>query len=78
MGWTLQECMSSFAENPNKKLFSRDISKNMLLQYLLQGNLNHFIEDDTGDCNFTGEEFKKMLEFVNIYSMKERDNFAYN
>ena len=66
MGWTLEEMMAFANEHPQAEIFDRT-SKQTILQYCLTYNMDIFVDWSNGTCNFEGEEFKKLLEFVNHF-----------
>ena len=66
MGWTLEEMMAFADEHPQAEIFNRT-SKQTILQYCLMYNMNIFVDWNNGTCNFEGEEFKRLLEFVNRF-----------
>lgn len=42
-------------------------TKTSMLQLMFSMNENLFVNKETGECNFTGEEFVKILEFANQF-----------
>ena len=66
MGWSLEEMMAFADEHPQATIFNRT-SKQIILQYCLTYNMNIFVDWNNGTCNFDGEEFKRLLEFVNRF-----------
>lgn len=66
MGWTLEEMMAFADEHPQAEIFYRT-SRQTILQYCLTYNMNIFVDWNNGTCNFEGEEFKRLLEFVNRF-----------
>ncbi len=66
MGWTLDEMMAYSAEHPNATLFD-GASKATMMYYMLNNNMDAFVNWETGECKFETDEFKKVLEFVNAF-----------
>lgn len=65
-GWTLDEMMDFAASHPEAELFSSSI-KQYILSDSLQYNQNAFIDYTTGKCHFDTEDFKKVLEYANLF-----------
>ena len=66
MGWSLGEMMAFANEHPQAELFNR-VSKQTIMQNCLTYNMDIFVDWSNGTCNFEGEEFKRLLEFVNRF-----------
>ena len=66
MGWTLGEMIAFADEHPQAEIFDR-ASKQTILRYCLTYNMDIFVDWSNGTCNFDGEEFKQLLEFVNRF-----------
>lgn len=64
-GWTLTEMKEVLSEKGQGALAFDSLEKDMILDNILLGNLNDFIDWETGECSFDSEEFKEILEFCN-------------
>lgn len=64
-GWTLVEVKEILSEKGQDALAFDSSEKDMILDNILLGNLNDFIDWETGECSFDSEEFKEILEFCN-------------
>ena len=85
-GWTLEEMMGFIDSNPDRTVFSADAGQ--LLEYSLVFNQSHFVDWETHTCDFTSDEFIRLLEFCGRFSdrkgtegaevldMMERSNIA--
>nr|WP_305132434.1 extracellular solute-binding protein [uncultured Acetatifactor sp.] len=85
-GWTLEEMMEFIDSNPDSTVFSADAGQ--LLEYSLVFNQSHFVDWEAHTCDFTSDEFIRLLEFCGRFSdrkgtegaevldMMERSNIA--
>ena len=67
MGWTMAEMLQTAKNMPEGSKIMEEMSRSYLLQILLMGSMNDFINWETGECNFTGEDFLGVLELVKDY-----------
>lgn len=67
MGWTMSEMLETARNMPEGSKIMEEMNRSYLLQILLMGSLDDFINWETGKCNFTGEEFLGVLEIVKDY-----------
>lgn len=67
MGWTMAEMLETAKNMPEGSKIMEEMSRTYLLQILLMGSLNDYINWETGECNFTSEEFLGVLELVKDY-----------
>lgn len=65
-GWTLEEMMEYAASYPEADIFSY-ATKESILRDCLQYNQNAFIDYASGNCNFDTVDFKKVLEYANLF-----------
>nr|WP_300563980.1 extracellular solute-binding protein [uncultured Acetatifactor sp.] len=65
-GWTLEEMMGFIDSNPDRTVFSADAGQ--LLEYSLVFNQSHFVDWETHTCDFTSDEFIRLLEFCGRFS----------
>ncbi len=65
-GWTLEEMMGFIDSNPDSTVFSADAGQ--LLEYSLVFNQSHFVDWETHTCDFTSDEFIRLLEFCGRFS----------
>lgn len=66
MGWTLDEMIAFADQHTDKEIFS-DVTKASILSYCFTYNQDSFIDQETGECHFDSEGFKKVLEFSNRF-----------
>lgn len=66
MGWSLADMIACAKEHPNAKLFE-GMDQNGLLGSCLIYNQDSFINWDKKECYFEGDEFKQLLEFVQMF-----------
>lgn len=65
--WTVDEMMALVdSKEKDVEIFSYAI-KNSILQMMCAANQDLFIDEENGTCDFSGEEFKKILEFANRF-----------
>ena len=65
-GWTLEEMMGFIDGNPDSTVFSADARQ--LLEYSLVFNQPHFVDWEAHACDFTSDEFIRLLEFCGRFS----------
>ena len=65
-GWTLEEMMEFIDGNPDSTVFSADAGQ--LLEYSLVFNQSHFVDWEAHTCDFTSDEFIRLLEFCGRFS----------
>lgn len=70
-GWTLEEMISYAAAHPEQQLFN-GVVRNDILYDCLAFNLDAFMEQETGQCRFDSEDFRKLLAFAATFP-KEYD-----
>lgn len=66
MGWTLDEMMTFAKAHPDAELFD-GIEQSTMLYYCMMYNQDAFVDWANGECHFDSEEFKTLLEFVNMF-----------
>lgn len=62
-GWTLSEMLDFVEENNPENVFQYG-SRNSIFYYCIYNNIDEFIDWETGECFFDGEEFIRTLEFA--------------
>ncbi len=62
-GWTLSE-MLDFAESVNPGYLMEYGSQPSIFYYCIYNNIDEFINWETGECSFEGEDFIRTLEFA--------------
>lgn len=62
--WTLEDIMKFASSLPENTELISDSTSSSMLELLCSLNMDQFIDKATGVCDFTGEEFKKILEFA--------------
>nr|WP_300792044.1 extracellular solute-binding protein [uncultured Acetatifactor sp.] len=65
-GWTLEEMMGFIDSTPDSTVFSADAGQ--LLEYSLVFNQSHFVDWEAHTCDFTSDEFIRLLEFCGRFS----------
>lgn len=76
MGWSLEEMMAFAKEHPDAQLFD-GMEQSSILYYCMMYNSDAFIDWAKGECHFDSEDFKTLLEFVNMFP-KEIDWSTYD
>lgn len=66
MGWTLDEMMAFAKEHPDAVLLD-GMEKSTALYFCMAFNQDSFIDWAKGECHFDTDEFKDMLEFINMF-----------
>lgn len=66
MGWSLDEMMEYAKANPDAQLFD-GIEQSSILSYCMMYNQDVFVDWANGECHFDSEDFKTLLEFVNMF-----------
>ncbi len=66
MGWTLDEMMTFAKAHPDAELFD-GIEQSTMLYYCMMYNQDAFVDWANGESHFDSEEFKTLLEFVNMF-----------
>ncbi len=67
--WTLEEMMDFINSHPDKTAFSTDAGQ--LLEYCLTFNQSQFVDQEAHTCDFTSDEFIRLLEFCGHFSGKQ-------
>lgn len=67
MGWSIDEMIAIADELPENAKIMEYATKDIILQIMLLYGSDSFVNWSTGECNFTGEEFIKVLEFANRF-----------
>lgn len=71
MGWTLQEMMDVINSHPEVQyVLDPGATKATMLQTMLALNLNEYVDWDTGECSFDGQDFIDVLNFCNMFPEK--------
>lgn len=70
-GWSLTELMEAAEKMPEGSEIFEYASKEYIIQLALMFNTSVFVDWATGECNFNGEEFVKVLEFANRFPGQE-------
>lgn len=74
MGWTMAEMLETAKNMPEGSKIMEDINRSYLIELLLLGSMDDFIDWESGKCNFTGDDFLGILELVKTYP----DEIDYN
>lgn len=62
-GWTAMDIQKLKEDNPSAKLWE-GAAADTVLQTIINGELKQFMDWETGECDFTREEFIRLLEFA--------------
>ena len=65
--WTVEDVMELLASRENGVTLLPGEDKSGILRIMCTMNQGLFVNKESGECNFTGEEFKKILEFANRF-----------
>lgn len=65
-GWTLSE-MLDFVESSNAENILQYGNRNSIFYFCIYNNIDEFINWETGECSFNGEDFIRVLEFANQF-----------
>ena len=69
MSWTLQDLQDALAKMPEGcAIFGEGDTKDGMLNYILNMNLENFVDWDTGECYFDTDTFKSLLAFCNTFA----------
>ena len=72
--WTVEDVMSLMASAENGARLLPGSDKSSILRTMCTMSQDLFIDEATGKCDFTGEEFKKILEFANGFPDEASDD----
>ena len=72
--WTVEDVMALMASAGNGAKLLPDTDKSGILRLMCTMNQDLFINKETGECNFTGEEFRKILTFANGFADEASDD----
>lgn len=65
-GWTLSE-MLDFVENSEAENIFQYAGRESIFYYCIYNNIDEFIDWETGECRFNGDDFIRVLEFANKF-----------
>lgn len=65
-GWTIKEIMAFAESHPDAELFQY-ATRSEMMEIFMAFNQDAFIDWEKGTCNFDGEEFQRILEFVGSF-----------
>lgn len=66
--WTIGEMLECFRGQEKERLLYPGAFKMDVFATILTGSMEHYIDWETGECAFDGEEFRDVLEFCNGFS----------
>ena len=69
-GWTIGEMLECFREQDRERLLYPGAFKMDVFGMILTGSMEYYIDWETGECAFDGEEFRAVLEFCNGFSQQ--------
>lgn len=68
MGWTLQEMQEVISAHPEVEyILSPGSTRSSILQAMLVLNMDNFVDWNTGECSFNGQEFIDLLNFSSLF-----------
>ncbi len=70
-GWTVQEFQQFVEQQPNPKNLFYQMPGESLLNMLLMGNLNAYIDTEKGTASFDTPDFIQLLEFSKKYGVSQ-------
>ncbi len=65
--WTLDEMMALMDSKGPEVEILEYVNNNYMLHTMCTANQSLFVDEENGTCDFSGEEFKKILEFANRF-----------
>lgn len=65
-GWTMEDLQKVIKANPQAAVLS-ETTREEALKTLLEGNMDAFIDPETGTCSFNSPEFIQLLELVKTF-----------
>ena len=65
--WTVDDIMELLSSRENGVTLLPQEDKSGILRIMCTMNQGLFVNKESGECNFTGAEFKKLLEFCNRF-----------
>ena len=65
--WTIEDMMAMMDTKDKDAEIIPYSTKYSILYMMCTANQDMFVNEETGECNFTGEEFMKVLEFANRF-----------
>ncbi len=72
--WTVEDFMELLASKDNGVKLLSGADKSSILWVMCTMNQGLFINKESGECSFEGEEFKKILEFANRFPNEASDD----
>lgn len=77
-GWTLAEMRQLQDQMPPESALFRDMTKEEMLRTYFLNSGGDFIDWETGQCSFNGEEFISLLEYANTFPAEiDWENYDY-
>ena len=74
-GWTLSEMLDFVEQNNVENIFDYG-SRSMVFYYCIYNNMNEFMNWETGESSFDGEDFARVLEFAAKFPDDEDINYS--
>lgn len=65
--WSIQELIACYEEIQDDMMLYPGETKKDVFATILTGCMEYYIDWETGECSFNGEEFKKIMEFSNTF-----------
>lgn len=70
-GWTVEEFLNWLSQHPDA-VAQEGISKENVLEFCLMGTLNEYLDWESGQCDFEGEDFQELMQ--RIYGLTTDDS----
>lgn len=76
--WTIKEMLECYREQEKDRLLYPGAYKVDVFGTILTGSMEYYIDWETGECDFNGEEFRNVMEFCNGFSehLEITDDFS--
>lgn len=80
-GWTFDEMMAAYSSLEGDAEIMRYMTRSSFLSYCIRMGYDNYVDRTTGQCNFNGEDFVKLLEvaaaFPEEFDYNSEDNEVY-
>lgn len=72
--WTIDDMIKLMDSKPKDAEILSYSTKSSILELMCMMNPDEFVNEETGTCDFTGDSFKKILEFANRFPKEINEN----
>lgn len=73
-GWTVDDAKKLLESKPEGTKFMSYMTRERMLQNLIDLNYSEFVDTANVTCNFDNDDFKKVLEFANLFPVETEDD----